>query len=1065
MRSLEWLVRGGCEFGTTFHYNGAVMKRTVQVVTGSWVLAIVLCGAAHAQESKPIPKSVPKLLTWDFQQNVQTQPGSNNPQADRYGLPDVWHLLRTTRSTGPVGSRTWHRDGRYTLLKLRGDGLFGAPIQAWTFRLGPALAPFVGRYTAAQNVGVSFQAGETVIAPGPDHAIVVGWRSPVAGKLEIQGEFQHAQSCCGKNSQINWYVQRGPAPNLETGFKEVSLAKGRSDFGTPSEHGKFHLKDLAVRPGDFVYFIADSAADGSGTPHQGDATRLVARMTVHGAMMPRVASYEKSIRPLLARHCVSCHGEDSREARLDLRTLAGMLAGGESGPAIVRGKPSLSFLVRLVDAGEMPPRGETRLSDAERSILKRWILAGAPADTDPGDVPPVALVTDADRKHWAFRPPRGHRLPEVKGRDRVRSPVDVFVLKQLEDRGLGLANDAQRSALLRRSSLDLLGLPPSPESQKAFRADTRPGAYARLIDRLLAHPQYGERWGRHWMDAAGYVDVRLFDGDAATIYFNEGMWRYRDYCIAAHNGDVPWNRFITEQLAGDELVAWDKLKRWTPEVQRNLIATGYLRNVEDPTSEAQYGVKERYDVLFDLMKTVSSSLMGLTLECARCHSHKYDPIPQRDFYRFMACFEPALNVHDWRKPQERFLNSVSAAEKVEVDAHNKSVDSRVQVLGKQLKSAEASAKAKQADTAGLVDSLERQIAALNATKRGYGKIQALWDVGTGSPSRMLRRGEWNKPSIPIVPGFLEVLSTGRAETATRPKDAREGSSGRRLSLARWLTRPDHPLTARVIVNRVWHHHFGAGIVTTPGNFGRNGARPTHPQLLDWLAVDFVEHGWSLKHLHRRIMLSSTYRQASHRDPVDEAKAVAVDPGNRLLWRTNLRRIEAEVVRDSVLVASGQLDPTPGGKPVMLTTPANGLSKIKPGPMPTSVNRRSVYLLARRVYPLRFLELFDSPIVPVNCTKRPQSATVLQSLALLNSQFVVDQAAVMADRVRRRAKNDDVADQISWAFRLSLAREPDAGELAACRQFLVDQAADAVGNDSLGDLCQMLLCTNEFLYVP
>jgi len=674
------------------------------------------------------------------------------------------------------------------------------------------------------------------------------------------------------------------------------------------------------------------------------------------------------------------------------------------------------------------------------------------------------LVTAADRKHWAFQQPRQHRLPTVNEPGRVRSPVDAFVLKQLEDRGLEFAADADRSVLLRRASLDLLGLPPSPESQQAFLDDTRPGAYARLIDRLLAHPQYGERWGRHWMDAAGYVDVRLFDGDAATIYLNEGMWRYRDYCIAAHNLDMPWDRFITEQLAGDELVAWDKLERWTPAVKQKLVATGYLRNVEDPTSEAQYGVKERYDVLFDLMKTVSSSLMGLTLECARCHSHKYDPIPQRDFYRFMACFEPALNVHDWRKPQNRYLNSVSAAEKSEVDAHNNSVATRAKVLGEQLKAAEAAAKDKKPVTAERVARLKRQIAALNATKRSYGKIQALWDVGIDSPSRLLRRGEWNKPGMPIVPGFLEVLATERAELASRPEDAREGSSGRRLALARWMTRPNHPLTARVIVNRAWHHHFGIGIVATPGNLGRNGARPTHPRLLDWLAVDFVEHGWSLKHLHRRIMLSSTYRQASHRDPADEAKAVAVDPANRLLWRANLRRIEAEVVRDSVLAASGQLDPTPGGKPVMLTTPANGLSRIKPGPMPTSVNRRSVYLLARRVYPLRFLELFDSPVVPVNCTKRPQSATVLQSLALLNSQFVVDQAAAMADRVRRRAA-DDAAAQISWAFRLSLSREPAPAELATCRQFLVDQAADAAGNDSLRDLCQMLLCTNEFLYVP
>ena len=1043
------------------------MKTVLQAAALCSIVLTVFCMSVQAEESKRATgRSGSQSLTWSLGRQLRAEKGSKNPQPDLFGHLAVWHLLRTTRSTGPIASRTWHRDGRYALLKLRGGRLFDAPIHAWAFKLRPSLAPFAGRYTAAQNIGVEFRSGDVVIAPGPDHAIVIGWRSPVSGRLEIRGEFQHAQTCCGKNSQINWYVQRGTAPDLVTGFKGVSLAHGRSDFGTPSEHGRFHLKDLVVRPGDFVYFIADSLADGSGTPHHGDATRLVANLTVHGAKVPDAPSYEKSIRPLLAKHCVGCHGKDSPESLLDLRTLAGLLAGGESGPAIVRGKPELSFLMHLVDSGEMPPKGEKKLSDTERAMLRSWILFGAPADVDPGDVAPLSLVTDEDRKHWAFRKPQRSRPPQVKAAHRVRSPVDAFVLGRLEASRLGFADDAEKSALLRRASLDLLGLPPSPQMLQSFLSDDRPGAFARLIDRLLAHPQYGERWGRHWMDAAGYVDVRLFDGDAATIYFNEGMWRYRDYCISAHNLDMPWDQFVTEQLAGDELVAWDKLKRWTPEVQQKLIATGFLRNVEDPTSEAQYGVKERYDVLFDVMKTVSSSLLGLTLECARCHSHKYDPIPQRDFYRFMACFEPAMNVHDWKKPQDRFLNTVSSVEKTEIDTHNASVAARLKVLGDTLKGAEAAAKKSpgQADVVARVADLKRQVAELGVTRRSYGKIQALWDVGTDSPSRMLRRGEWNKPGIPIVPGFLEVLSTDRAESATRPKDARSGSSGRRLSLARWMTRPDHPLTARVIVNRAWHHHFGTGIVATPGNFGLNGDRPSHPELLDWLSVDFVEHGWSLKHLHRRIMTSTTYRQASYRDPTDEGRAVAVDPANRLLWRANLRRIEAEIVRDSVLAVSGRLDPTPGGKPVMLTTPTNGLSTVKPGPTPTSVNRRSVYLLARRVYPLRFLELFDSPVVPVNCTKRPQSATVLQSLALLNSQFVVDQAAAMADRVRRQSKDDPVA-QIRWAYRLALSREPDGGERDACRRFLAEQSADESGKDALRDLCQMLLCTNEFLYVP
>jgi len=399
-----------------------------------------------------------------------------------------------------------------------------------------------------------------------------------------------------------------------------------------------------------------------------------------------------------------------------------------------------------------------------------------------------------------------------------------------------------------------------------------------------------------------------------------------------------------------------------------------------------------------------------------------------------------------------------------VDAHNAGVAARAKVLTEQLKQAEARLKSSKDGASEQVAAFKSQLAKLNASKRGYGKIQALWDVGTDSPSQLLRRGQWNKPGIRIEPGFLEVLSPGRAEAARRPREARPGTSGRRLALARWMTRPDHPLTARVIVNRAWHHHLGVGIVATPGNLGRNGAKPTHPELLDWLATDFVDHGWSLKHLHRRIMLSATYRQASHRSDPMAVAAVSIDPGNRLLWRANLRRIEAEVLRDSVLLVSGRLDLTPGGPPVMLTTPKSGLSLVKPGPSPTSVHRRSIYLLARRVYPLRFLELFDSPVVPVNCTKRPQSATVLQSLALLNSQFVVEGAESMAGRVQRHA-GDDPSQQVRVAYRLSLCRDPDEGELKSCRDFLAEQAADSDGPAALRDLCQMLLCTNEFLFAP
>ncbi len=679
-------------------------------------------------------------------------------------------------------------------------------------------------------------------------------------------------------------------------------------------------------------------------------------------------------------------------------------------------------------------------------------------------------AAEADRQYWAFQKPIKRRPPEVKNPGRIRTPVDAFVLAKLETKGLSLSPDADKTTLLRRTYLDLIGLPPTPEEAEAFLQDRRPEAYERLLDRLLASPHYGERWGRHWLDAAGYVDNRLFDGDLATIYPNEGIWRYRDYVVRSFNEDKPWDRFLIEQLAGDELADWRSADKLTPPLRELLVATGYLRLVEDHTSEPQYGIEQRYEVVFQLMEMTSSSLLGLTMECSRCHDHKYDPISQRDYYRLMACFEPAYNVHNWRKPQERFLADVSPKEKTAIDAHNAQVDRQLGELKK--------AKEKPAD-------LSKRVADLTASKRAYGKIQALWDVGPPPTSRLLRRGNARAPAAEVQPGFVEVLCPpGKTELPTQvqtppgpplPRGGTGGSSGRRLALARWLTGPEHPLTARVIVNRVWHHHFGRGIVATLGNFGRSGSSPTHRELLDWLAVDFMEHGWSLKRLHRQIMTSTVYRQSARPLPPGgegRVQAERLDPQNHLLWRMNLRRLEAEIVRDAVLAVGGKLDPALGGPPILITNPPSGVSEVKPGPTPTSPYRRSLYLFARRVYPLKILEVFDTPIMPVNCTQRMNSATVLQSLTFLNSFFVIEQAEHLSARVRARA-GPDAGRQVDAAYRITLAREPTGREQEKCRAFLRDQktnyvkngwAPDRSGRAALTDLCHMLLCTNEFLYV-
>ena len=968
---------------------------------------------------------------------------------------DEWYFLRTTSSEGPVATRRWLHDGKYVPLTTRGDRLFGQDISGFIFREKPTfLAPFVGVVTNEHSLGLTFRNNDVMLAPGPDHAVVLGWRSPASGIASIEGAFEHGQACCGINSQINWSVERGPEPDSVNGFQPIELAQGTADFGPPTQLSAFHIDDQPLAAGEFVYFIADAKADGTLSPHHGDATRLRVTITLRDAVLAEPLRFEKDIRPILAAHCFECHGAETQESGLDLRTLTSLLQGGEQGPAIVRNHPEQSYLVDLVQRGEMPPDKEQQLSSREQTLLRRWIRAGAPADEQVGDVALRTAIREEDRGYWAFQTPVKTDLPAVQHVDRVRTPIDRLVLSQLEAKGLTFSPDVDRTKLIRRAYFDLIGLPPPPEEVAAFVADPRPDAYQRLLDRLLAAPQYGERWGRHWLDAAGYADVRLFDGDAATIYLNEGMWRYRDYVFRAHNEDKPWDRFITEQLAGDELFDWRNAASFTPEMVELLTATSYLRNIEDPTSEPQYGVKQRYDVLFGLMKMVSTSLLGMTMECCRCHNHKFDPLPQRDYYRFMAYFEAAYNVHNWKRPQQRWLPDVSPTQRAVIDASNAKLDGQIAALDKQRKQAESEKR-----TARVAE-LQTQIKYLTAQKRSYGKIQALFDVGAVPVSRVLRRGDYQALGIAVQPGGLEILDRvvpPQSLDLARP----------RLALAKWLTQPTQPLTPRVIVNRTWHHHFGVGLVATPGNFGRSGSGVTNRELLDWLAADFVEHGWSLKRLHKLMMSSTVYRQASRRPADPQALAERIDRENKLLWRMNLRRIEAEIVRDALLAVSDSLDLRQGGAPVMLTTPTDGLSRVKRQEHSTAHQRRSVYLLARRVYPLKFLEIFDSPIMSINCTRRTNSATVLQSFALLNSSFVADQARELARVV---GSGEDVVER---AYALVLSRSPDERERKACEVFLAEQTEIHTANameeaaarmQAVTDLFQMLLSTNEFLYI-
>ena len=778
-------------------------------------------------------------------------------------------------------------------------------------------------------------------------------------------------------------------------------------------------------------------------------------------------------------------------------------------------------------------RGRVMLrAAAQRGFLLLLVASVlAPAATR-GDEP----ITDKDREHWAFRRLIRPAVPRNQHADRARTPVDTFLLAKLAEKGLRFSPDADRATLLRRAFLDLTGLPPTPHETDAFLADTRPDAYERLLDRLLASPRFGERWGRHWLDVVGYADTVGFDIDATLIIQAEGKWKYRDYVIAAFNQDKPYDRFVTEQLAGDELVDWRKAAKFTPEIREQLIATGFLRTARDESHEPESNIPLiYYGVLQNTVEIVGNSLLGLTMNCCRCHNHKFDPIPQKDYYQLMALFTPAYNPKNWKpvfpwKPEikDRGLPDVSPAEVMEIDRHNAEVDRQIEALKKQqaelrrpyesrlfevkLKSVpepiradtkaavetpaakrnevqkylagkfEATLKVKPEEVEKVLSaadreklaSLSREMAELDAGRRKYGKIQALYEVGPPPSTHVLKRGEYDRLGPPVQPGVVSVLCESN-ETAAIREAARHGSSGRRTAFAQWLTAPNSrasALLARVMVNRIWQHLFGQGIVATPENFGVTGEPPTHPELLEWLSSEFIRNGWRVKPLIKLMMMSTAYRQSS-RQPDAPARAEKVDPSNQFLSRMRLRRLEAEVIRDSILSISGKLNPEMGGPPVLLRSEPDGMVVVDDKKLlnPEEKFKRSVYLLSRRAYNHSLLAVFDQPLVALNCPARDASAVPLQSLTMLNDAFVAEQAAEVAGRIARMAGASG-EQPIQAAFRLALARLPTPAEIRVASDLLDRQAAiyraaklssQEAERKALVQLCHTLLNTSEFLY--
>ena len=1074
-------------------------------------------------------------------------------------------------------------------------------------------------------------------------------------------------------------------------------------------------------------------------------------------------------------HCLDCHGKWRQEAGLDLRTRASLLRGGRSGPAMIPGDPDQSLVYQRILADEMPPPKNlfgdqqyvSRVRVSDLAALRKWIAAGAqPPYENPPRKDPV--LSEARLAHWAFQPPTRPPVPVVRNSHQVRNPIDAFLLSRLEADGMQFSPRADPVTLVRRASLLLTGLPPAPAT--AVRVNRQVGSYEALLDRLLASPHYGEHQAVWWLDGAGYADTH---GQINRDELRPFMWRYRDYVIRAFNDDKPYDRFLTEQLAGDELFAWKRSESLTAEQIDALVATGFLRTASDATDEGSFNkLANRFGVINEQLEIVSSAVMGLTLECARCHSHKFDPIRHHDYYRFAAIFRPALDPYDWRIPNvvlyppkypvppkysrdlfqdsdhttpavERYnaqfdppidelarkvktqreqlrhqllrqrldnlpeliahyrfersghdvINhltghsegrhtarfstdapaiagvtnraSLDLAEggfatiskraflfhrgAVEGDATlefflktvsptdqygsvfwtaNPDVDGDGQVdfakgagqsgdrnrfnidLKTLVKVAEIGGDFREVDGTGphkvagaplripkarwvhiaivrrklasgkfrfdwyldgqprpslsstsqapfpvgdawtiggrpgfpagvlvdevrlwdgalwsgelyhhgtaraglpdpktarrLLQALDRgeaerspeeraQLRALSAQidvlasnaslaplftqienlqnqKIRNLRIHGLADTGgEPTPVYVFKRGDIRQPGTEVEPGPPLAISVGLRPFRITPPPFGQ-TSGRRLAFARWLTQPKHPLTARIIVNRVWQQHFGRGLVDTPGNFGRIGAAPSHPRLLDWLATEFVHSGWSLRKLHKQIMMSTAWQQSSRQNDVQVA-----DSDNRLFSRFPFRRLNAEMIRDSILSISGQLDPMPLGPPVESEVQPSGEVRHPPGP---NGHRRSIYLVRRRKTPNTLLNLFDAPAMVPNCLGRSDSTVPTQALQLFNSEFVREAAARFAQRLLADREPD--VEPIVMAYRLAFGRNPTAAELsrdqAALRELTKlwkqelkgadnpQQGVQSARRRALENYCHALLNSPELIYV-
>jgi mono/diheme cytochrome c family protein len=783
----------------------------------------------------------------------------------------------------------------------------------------------------------------------------------------------------------------------------------------------------------------------------------------------REAVFRESIEPLLKAKCISCHGPEKQEGGLRLDSRERALHGGENGPAFVEGKPGESLLIRAVKFDDpdlqMPPKD--RLSDAQVAALTQWIEQGAtwPATDNTPAIDPNQVAGDAftDPENPIRKLFRGERLDLWSLKPPVRTDgsasVDSLVEAALSAKGLTLSPEADRRTLIRRVTFDLTGLPPTPEAVDAFIADRSPNAYENLVARLLASSRYGERQARLWLDVVRYADTHGYERDE----FRPLAWKYRDYVVRAFNQDKPFDRFVLEQLAGDELVASPPA---TPEEADALIATGYLQlgQWDSTASIFQESDRLRADEQADLTNTTAAAFLGLTMSCCQCHDHKYDPLSQADHYRLRAFFAGVQRRDD--------LVIELPPGRDEIAAHNAALDAEMAPL----KEEQSKLDEKKESDKPRLEELKKQLSEIGARQRHPEVTMGASDRTDPPATQIFYQGDFSSPREEVAPGFVSVIRPGPASVEA----PREGTTGRRLALAKWIVSRDNPWTARVLVNRIWQQHFGTGLVATPNDFGYTGARPTHPELLDWLAIEFMENSWSVKELHRRIVLSRTYRQAS----VNRAEAQSVDPDNQLLWRQNVQRLDAEMLRDALLSVSGQLKLEGSGparwpevpQELLYAQPAiqEAIKGEDGGRMQgwftspvEETDVRSLYLVRKRCLPIPFLQAFDLPGTETSCARRDRTVVAPQALMLLNSPESVRSTEAFAERVLASVGESPTLEKnretiIRQAFRLALMREPDSAELELTHQFLsVPEAGEL--KSAVVSLCRAVLNLNEFVY--